>query len=102
LQFFLPQFLPTANVVGIDVDKGAVEWCKHSGLPGRFKSLDAIPPTDLPYDTFDLVLGYSVLTCLARDTQLAWLAELHRVVKPRGYLVVTVNGEGVRPFLSSL
>jgi hypothetical protein len=29
------------------------------------------------------------------------LAEVHRVVKPGGYLLVTVRGEGVRPFLSS-
>lgn len=102
LQFFLAYFLPSARVTGIDVDREAVEWCRQSGLHGEFRVVGPLPPTNLQSDVFDLVLGYSILTRLTREAQLDWLAELHRVVKPGGYLAVTVNGELVRPFLTSI
>ncbi len=101
LEFFLPHFLPEANLIGIEVDKEAVEWCKQSGLPGEFRAVDHVPPTDLPSDSFDLVLSYSALTHLSRDAQMAWLGEMHRVTKSGGYLVVGVYGELIQPFLTS-
>ncbi|MGY1688890.1 class I SAM-dependent methyltransferase [Geodermatophilus sp. SYSU D01105] len=52
----------------------------------------AWPP--LPFDDgrFDLVLGYSVFTHLPVDHQDAWLAELRRVTRPGGLLLLTVHG----------
>lgn len=100
LQFFLPNFLPMARVLGVDADEETVHWFGQSGLPGEFMAIAATPPTDLPSETFDLVLGYSTLTRFTREAQLAWLGELHRVIRPGGYLVVTVNGELIRPFLT--
>jgi SAM-dependent methyltransferase len=101
LQFFLPRFLPSAKVIGVDMDKEAVKWCQQSGLAGKFIAINPMPPIDLRSNSFDLVLGYSILTRLRPDAQLAWLGELRRVVKPGGYLALTVNGELMRPFLSS-
>ena len=44
--------------------------------------------------TFDFVFGISVFTHLPEELQLEWLAELHRVTQPGGYLVLTTHGEG--------
>jgi SAM-dependent methyltransferase len=52
---------------------------------------DPLPPTDLTADWFDLAFSYSVFTHMREDVHLAWLAELRRVVKPGGLLVLTVR-----------
>jgi SAM-dependent methyltransferase len=59
---------------------------------GRFEVNRADPPLDFPDDTFDLVYSYSVLTHLSAERQKPWVAELRRVLKPGGYLLVTVHG----------
>jgi SAM-dependent methyltransferase len=101
LEVFRLHFLPNSTLVGIDVDEEAIGWCRQSGLPGEFKVVDRMPPTDLAPDYFDLVLSYSALTHLTRDGQGAWLSEMHRVMKSGGYLVVGVYGELLRPVLTS-
>ena len=58
----------------------------------RFHNLPLFPPTDLPADHFDLVLGLSVMTHLTRHAQEVWLEEIRRVLRPGGIAILTFHG----------
>jgi SAM-dependent methyltransferase len=99
LEAFLSHFMPDAEVTGIDTDEEAIEWTRQSGRPGKFSVVDPAPPTNLPADSFDLVLGHSMLGRLTAEEQSTWLEELRRLMKSGGYALLTVNGELLRPFI---
>ena len=48
---------------------------------------------DFPDAYFDLIFNHSVFTHLDENYQDAWLAELERVTKPGGVLVLSVSGQ---------
>jgi predicted SAM-dependent methyltransferase len=55
-----------------------------------------IGPTDacpLRSGSIDFVYGLSIFTHLTADSERFWLAELHRLLKPKGVAVMTVHGE---------
>lgn len=81
-----------AHVHGCDIDEEAIAWCSEHLPDGHFAVAPLEPP--MPYDdaSFDLVIGCSVFTHLAENAQQAWLAELHRVLKPGGLLLASVHG----------
>jgi SAM-dependent methyltransferase len=99
LEAFLSHFMPDAEVTGIDTDAEAIEWTRQSGRPGKFSKVDPAQPTNLPADSFDLVLGHSMLGRLTASEQSTWLEELRRVMKSGGYALLTLNGELLRPFI---
>ena len=77
---------------GCDPDAEAVAWCNEHLVPGRFAVSGLYPPLPYPDGSFDVVLAISVMTHLRRRTQLKWLAELARVLRPDGVLIATVHG----------
>jgi len=42
---------------------------------------------------FDFIYAFSVFTHLSESGQVAWLAELSRILRPGGYLLMTTHGE---------
>lgn len=86
-----------AHVVGVDVDEEAVDHCRRT-IEGEFRTNPFEPPTDLPAGRFDAAIGYSVLTHIDRYGQRAWLAEMRRVLRPGGMLIVTVQGDFAAEF----
>jgi SAM-dependent methyltransferase len=91
----LIRHLPTvtrARLFGVDYNSKLVEWCQ-ANLRGRFTPNNLLPPLGFKDAAFDLVYAFSVLTHLRQDTQLIWLAELRRVLRPGGHLLVTVHDE---------
>ena len=80
-----------ADVVGIDIDASAVDWCRKKLPKGRFEKAPLDPPIGLPSAAFDLIIGISVFTHLDESAQDAWLAELQRLLALDGTLVVTVG-----------
>jgi SAM-dependent methyltransferase len=99
LEAFLGHFMPGAEVTGIDTDAEAIEWARRLGRPGKFSKVGPVPPTDLPAESFDLVLGHSTLGRLTAEDQAVWLEELHRVMRSGGYALLTLHGELLRPFI---
>jgi SAM-dependent methyltransferase len=73
------------SVEGVDADEGAVRFCRE-------RALDAVQRADvpLPFDagTFDLVTMLDVLEHV--DDDRGMLAELHRVLRPGGALLLSV------------
>jgi SAM-dependent methyltransferase len=82
-----------AEFHGVDVDAEAVEWCKRHLRAGQFQATLPEPPLPYPAEYFDVVYCLSVFTHLNERMQDAWLAELHRAMKPGGALLLTVYGE---------
>lgn len=76
------------NAVGVDVNSRSIEWCQSQGLNAHIMEPDVLPFAD---DSYDGVMLDNVLEHLSEPTAL--LAEIARVIRPRGTLVVGVPGE---------
>jgi SAM-dependent methyltransferase len=90
----LPKYT-AAEIHGTDVIPELVEWCrKNLSSLGKFYVNSPSPPMSfLPDEYFDLVYALSVFTQMPEELQLVWMAELRRVLKPGGYLVISSHGE---------
>ncbi len=89
---WLIQFHPGIELHGADIDSAAIEWCRKQ-LRGTFTPNHSAPPLPYPAGAFDVVYCLSVFTHLNEEMQDAWLAELNRVLKPDGLLLLTVHGQ---------
>lgn len=91
----LRQFLAearTGEFWGADIDAASIAWLtRHLSPPLEAVNNGPEPPLGLQHGTFDLVWALSVFTHLT-DASLAWLAELHRLLKPGGLLIATYMG----------
>lgn len=77
---------------GSDLNPRLTAWCA-ANLPGRYAVNGLRPPLDVPDAAADLVYAHSVFTHLTEETAAAWLAELARVLKPRGVAILTFHDE---------
>ncbi len=77
----------------VDIEEENVGWLRDNVPNVNAAAVPLLPPTDLPSQHFDLVYGISVMTHLTREAQEQWLAELWRVTKPGGIVVLTFCGE---------
>ena len=74
------------------MDAEAIEWCRQNLHFAKFEVNESVPPLRYPTNSFDFVYGVSVFTHLNEDYQFRWLAELQRVTKPKGYVLLTLRG----------
>lgn len=79
-------------VTGVDTDPDMVQLCRQTLPEAEFLPVSRLPPTALAAARFDLVLGLAVLPHLAEQAQDAWLAELQRLTRPGGLLLLSVQG----------
>jgi SAM-dependent methyltransferase len=84
-----------AELHGCDTNPLAVEWCDENLPFGQFTVNDLTPPLPYPNASFDLIYGLSVFTHLPAELQLPWMAELRRVLKPDGTLVLSFHGDAL-------
>lgn len=82
-----------AEVFGCDVHQEAIQWCGENLRPGKFSRIEPWPPTPYEDAAFDVALGISVFTHLARDVQNAWLAEMRRIIAPGGLFLASTHGQ---------
>ncbi len=81
-----------AEFVGVDIDAPSIAWLQHHLCPPlRAVHGPTAPPLPLEPRSFDLIWALSVFTHLT-DTSLAWIAELHRLLKPGGLLIASYMG----------
>jgi len=80
------------TVHACDVNPAHVAWLEQH-LPMVHPICSPLDPP-LPFDVgqFDLVYALSVFSHLPEERAEPWLAELHRVLKPGGLLIVTTHG----------
>jgi SAM-dependent methyltransferase len=79
------------EVHGIDVDGEMIAWLQENVPYGEFVHGPHRPPTPYADGFFDLVINHSVFTHLDEEYQDLWLAELQRIVRPGGVLMLTVQ-----------
>jgi SAM-dependent methyltransferase len=81
------------GVYGCDIDARHVEWVRGH-LP-FVTAVNTQPNQPLPYadNTFELVIAISVFTHLNESSQDLMLAELRRIARPGGRLLLTTHGE---------
>jgi 2-polyprenyl-3-methyl-5-hydroxy-6-metoxy-1,4-benzoquinol methylase len=84
--------LPGA-VHGSDLNADAVAWCRANLGFAQFERNSLTPPLLYRDGQFDLVYTLSVFTHLPLDLEHAWVAELSRILRPGGYLLLTTHGE---------
>lgn len=84
---------------GSDIDREAITWCEQHIPAATWRVNQFLPPLSWPDHNFDFVFSISVFTHLDQEMQNAWLAELARVSRPGGMLLLTVHGEFVHATL---
>jgi len=84
---------PNSRLAGCDTDAGAIEWVRANLTSVDARTIEPLPPLPWADGSFDLVIGYSVFTHLDEEYQDAWLAELHRVLRPGGAGLLTIHGQ---------
>lgn len=90
IRFFLND-VDAANLYGIDVDEAILDVARSTGVPGNLSRIG--PNARLSYEDgyFDVVYAFSVFSHLSEASATFWLAELMRVLKPGGTLVMTTT-----------
>lgn len=85
--------LPGARLIGTDINRDCIDWCRER-IPGlEFHVNGRQPPLDFLDDgSVDLILAHSVFTHIPLADWLLWLLELRRILSPGGILLCTVSG----------
>ena len=82
-----------AKVSGSDLSGGAIDWCRGNLTFASFETNGLSPPLAFDDASFDLAYALSVFTHLPEAIQHEWMEELHRVVRPGGFVLLTTHGE---------
>lgn len=88
------------EVHGTDLNPRLVDWCRE-GLPfATFQANELAPPLGYADGRFGLVYAFSVFTHLPAELEAAWVAELRRILRPGGHLVLSTHGSAYLDRLS--
>ena len=86
---------------GTDANAQSVAWCR-AHLPGlEFLHNEMSPPLAAGAGAFDAAYGISIFTHLSAPNHERWLAELLRVLRPGGVLLLTTHGAAFRAILTA-
>jgi len=86
---------PEVHWHGVDVDAEAIAWSRANIPAAKFVCGQPLPPLPFTDASLDMIYAISVFTHLNEDFQRAWIAELERVLKPGGMLLLSVYSERV-------
>jgi SAM-dependent methyltransferase len=81
------------RLFGVDVNAALIEWASENLRDvAEFHASAPLPPLSLDADAFDLAILASVFTHFPLGWQRAWAAELWRVLRPGGIVLMTLHG----------
>lgn len=84
--YFLDYF-PGAEIAGIDVSGKSLEIARSRyGKNVRYSLLDKV--IDYPDNSFDMAFAACVFHHIPWEEHIHWLSEIHRVLKPGGFVAV--------------
>lgn len=82
-----------AEMHGSDYNPDLIAWCRENLRFAEFAVNPLEGPLAYEDGKFGLVYAWSVFTHLTERQQRLWINELTRVLRPGGYLFLTVSGE---------
>lgn len=85
--------LERARLYGEDYNAKLVNWCKQNLTFAQFQKNNLYPPLNYPDEKFDFIYVISVFTHFSESLQFLWIKELTRLIRPGGYLIITMLGE---------
>lgn len=80
------------KIHGSDYNPSLVKWCQKSLTFAEVKQNKAQAKLNYENEKFDFIYAISVFSHLNENLQDFWINELTRVLKPGGYLLMTVHG----------
>lgn len=86
----------SVELFGFDYNARSNDWCRENIANVAFRTNLLAPPLPCEADAFDCLYAISVLTHLSREMRFRWIAELSRVVRPDGLIIVTTHGDACR------
>ncbi len=90
VRFFLND-VDADRLHGVDVDEEIIQVALSSGVAGRLSTIGPTAPLRYPDGYFEIIYAFSVFSHLSEASAKFWLAELMRVLKPGGTLVLTTT-----------
>jgi SAM-dependent methyltransferase len=88
----LAAYRPDLECIGCDPNSGAIEWASEHLPMARFFTSPTAPPLELADASVDRAYAISIWSHFDAPSALAWLGEMHRVIKPGGALLLTTHG----------
>jgi 2-polyprenyl-3-methyl-5-hydroxy-6-metoxy-1,4-benzoquinol methylase len=88
-----PKLLPNAEIYGTDYNEKYIEWCIEHLKEINFSVNKIDPPINYNDNYFDVVIGLSIFTHLSEKGHIDWINELHRIVKPEGFIFISTHGK---------
>ena len=85
----LSERFPAAEVTGVDIAEGMIEWCKQQSSAEQYVCANALA---LPFEDNSVDLIFSNLTIQWVENLQDLFNELNRVLKPEGLLLFTTLG----------
>lgn len=84
------------TVIGTDYNSDYVQWgnTNLSGITILHNALQ--PPVALPDNHCTFIYGISIFTHLSAESHTNWIAELYRLLRPGGVLLLTMQGVTAR------
>jgi SAM-dependent methyltransferase len=76
------------SAIGVDISDKAIEFCRARGIAANRAFIASLNELPFPNHSFDLAISFEVICNIADDQ--ATFAELARVLKPGGRLIVQV------------
>lgn len=83
---------PDLECLGCDPNVEAVRWAAEHLPMARFFPSPIDPPLELADASVDVAYAISIWSHFAAAPALRWLAEMHRVIRPGGALLLTTHG----------
>jgi SAM-dependent methyltransferase len=93
--------LDGVEVAGSDYNPYLVQWCREN-LEGTFETNGLAPPLNFPDEHFDLAYAFSIFTHLDEPLAHDWIAELGRVLRPGGFLIITYSSATLLEYLEDM
>ena len=84
---------PELDWHGSDPIPDAIEWARANLGGIEFEVGPEYPPLAYADNAFDAVFAISIWSHFAEQAAFDWFAEMHRILKPGGRLLVTTHGE---------
>jgi SAM-dependent methyltransferase len=88
----LGAYRPDLEWLGCDPNADAIAWAAEHLPMARFFTSPTVPPLEFGDGSIDRAYAISIWSHFSRSAALAWLTEMHRVLRPGGALLLTTHG----------